>query len=271
MKKLLMLTALCALVVSFTGCGNENTKNENLNNEVNSGIVVSPLPEENQETELKPEGTETPDLKPEETQKPVEDLPATKPSKQPEVTTKPSKEPEATSTPDVPVTKPDENVETGTEKNPDDGIDEEGPQLDAELDELVNYIVKQANIGTRALFNAMITADASSTYVGLTDTEYNSFVEKGIANESMMMPSNYSFCILKLKNGTNVDDVKQKIFDNCNPRKWICMGAQYVLVVDSGDYVALVMSTKENCQAISEALKNKLGTIGTTLEREVID
>ena len=72
MKKLLMITALCALIVSFTGCGNGNENNDNLDSEVNSGTVVSSSPEVDKEPELQPEETKTPEPKPEETKKPVE-------------------------------------------------------------------------------------------------------------------------------------------------------------------------------------------------------
>ena len=58
MKKLLMITALCALIVSFTGCGNGNENNDNLDSEVNSGTVVSSSPEVDKEPELQPKNLE---------------------------------------------------------------------------------------------------------------------------------------------------------------------------------------------------------------------
>ena len=152
-------------------------------------------------------------------------------------------------------------------------IDEEDDitNVDSELGEILNSVVEAAKLERPVLFNAKITATSSSTYVGLKQDEFSNLIEKGAANESMMMPSNYSFCLLKVKDSKNISDVKQKVFDNCNTRKWVCMSAEYVLVVDSGDYVALVMGYEDECKAIYDALKTKLGTVGETLEREVVE
>ncbi len=282
MKKLLMITALCALIVSFTGCGNgnENKNNDNLDSEVNSGSL-SPSPEVDKEPELQPEETKTPEQKPEETKKPAEELPenkpATKPSTKPSTVpsqtpeVKPSKEPEAilsttTSAPgDIVISRPEPS------ETPDIGDEEDITNIDTELGEILDAVVENSKIERRALFNAKITASSSSTYVGLKQDEYSNLIEKGAANESMMMPSNYSFCLLKVKDSKNVADIKQKVFDNCNPRKWLCMSAEYVLVVDSGDYVVLVMGYEDECKAIYDALKSKLGTVGETLERAVVE
>lgn len=281
MKKLLMITALCALIVSFTGCGNGNENNDNLDSEVNSGTVVSPSPEVDKEPELQPEETKTPEQKTEETKKPVEELPenkpATKPSTKPSTVpsqtpeVKPSKEPETTlpnTTPapeDTVISRP-EPIET---PNTDD--DDDITNVDTELGEILDSVVKEAKIERYSLFNAKITASSSSTYVGLKQDEYSNLIEKGAANESMMMPSNYSFCLLKVKDSKNVADIKQKVFDNCNTGKWICMSAEYVLAVDSGNYVVLVMGYEDECKAIYDALKSKLGTVGETLERSVVE
>ena len=143
--------------------------------------------------------------------------------------------------------------------------------VDTELGEILDSVVKEAKIERYSLFNAKITASSSSTYVGLKQDEYSNLIEKGAANESMMMPSNYSFCLLKVKDSKNVADIKQKVFDNCNTGKWICMSAEYVLAVDSGNYVALVMGYEDECKAIYDALKSKLGTVGETLERSVVE
>ena len=71
--------------------------------------------------------------------------------------------------------------------------------------------------------------------------EFNIYVEEAIANEPMMSSIAHSLCIVKLKDASKVEEVKQKIFDNCDPRKWLCVSPEYILVVDSGDYIAFAM------------------------------
>lgn len=266
MKKQLMIAALCVLTVSFTGCGKENEIQKD--NDVNVGgneIIVSPLPEESG----KPEETIIPSESPEQSKLPeIVELPEVKPSKTPVASVEPSIEP--TLSPDIIISKPEtpENTET---PEPDIEDFEDENVLDAELDKIVNSIVENSKIERYALFNAMISSDSSSTYVGLKSDEYTASIEKGMANESMMMPSNYSFCLLKVKEGQNVSELKQKIFDNCNTRKWVCMSTEYVLVADSGNYIVLAMGQQGECKAIYDALKAQFGTVGESLEREVIE
>ena len=78
---------------------------------------------------------------------------------------------------------------------------------------------------------------------------------------------NHSFCLLKVKEGTDIAALKQSIYDNCNPRKWICMSAQYVLVAGNGDYVMLSMSSKENCENLLKAFESKIGKDESVLQR----
>lgn len=269
MKKQLMIAALCVLTVSFTGCGKENEIKKD--NDVNVGgneIVVSPLPEGSNKPEESIIPSESPEQSklPEITTKPSE-LPEVKPSKTPEV--KPSEKPssEPSLTPDIIISKPEisETPEVGTDDEENENV------LDSELEKIINSIVENAKIERYSLFNAMISANSSSTYVGLKSDEYTASIEKGMANESMMMPSNYSFCLLKVKEGQNVSELKQKIFDNCNTRKWVCMSTEYVLVADSGNYIVLAMGQQGECKAIYDALKAQFGTVGESLEREVIE
>lgn len=264
MKKQLMIAALCVLTISFTGCGEKNEIEKD--NDVNVGgneIIVSPLPEESG----KPEETIIPSESPEQSKLPEI---TTKPSQLPEV--KPSKTPDASVEPSIePTLSPDIIISKTETPEPDIDDNEDEIVLDAELDKIVNSIVENAKIERYALFNAMISADSSSTYVGLKSDEYTTSIEKGMANESMMMPSNYSFCLLKVKEGQDVTELKQKIFDNCNTRKWVCMSTEYVLVADSGNYIVLAMGQQSECKAIYDALKAQFGTVGDSLEREVIE
>ena len=206
MKKILMITALCAVIMASVGC----KKNENVeNNEVN-----------NPNTNI---------------EQPVED------NKEPEQPVEDNKEPEV--------------VEPGTSE----------AYLD--LEKVINGINEESKIQISAPFNMEIMPDASIAYLGISEEDYKNAVKVGVATESMMMPSNQSYCLLEVKEGTDVEALKQKIFDNCNPRKWICMGAEYVLVAGNNKYVMLAMGPKENCNNFLKAFESKTGKSEKVLER----
>ena len=236
MKKILMLTALCAVIMASVGCQN----NENVDQEVNNpNTNIEENVNNNQEDNKQP----VEDNK--EPEQPVED------NKEPEQPAEDNKEPEQP----VEDNKEPEVVEPGTS------------QAYLDLEKIVNEISENAKVQINAPFNMEITAEASFTYLGLAEEDYTKTVEVGVANESMMMPSNHSFCLLKVKEGTDIATLKQSIYDNCNPRKWICMSAQYVLVAGNGDYVMLAMSSKENCENLLKAFEAKFGKDASVLQR----
>lgn len=137
----------------------------------------------------------------------------------------------------------------------------------SELETKINTIVEKAEVAIRAPMTMGFTAESAFTYVGLTEDEFNSNVEEAVAYESMIMPSNSSFCLLKLKDTANVAEIKKAVIDNCDPNKWICAFADKCIVVDSGNYVMLVMSTEENCTALQSAFEAEFGTIGEVLSK----
>jgi len=191
----------------------------------------------------------------EENKQPVED------SKEPDQPVEDNKEP------DQPV-EDNKEPEQPVEDNKEPEIVEPGTsQAYLDLEKIVNEISENAQVQIAAPFNMEITSDAAFTYLGLSEEDYKNKVEVGVANESMMMPSNHSFCLLKVKEGTDIAALKQSIYDNCNPRKWICMSAQYVLVAGNGDYVMLSMSSKENCENLLKAFESKIGKDESVLQR----
>lgn len=102
-------------------------------------------------------------------------------------------------------------------------------------------LVSASKLEVNAPYQDYITAEMAYNFVGLTEEEFTANVEEGIFYESMMSPANQSYCLLKVKEGTDVAALKQKVFDNANPRKWICMSADRVLVMADSEYVMLAM------------------------------
>ena len=77
----------------------------------------------------------------------------------------------------------------------------------------------------------------------------------------------YSFVLVKVKEGTNVENIKQQMFDNIDIRKWICVEAEKVYATDSQNVVALIMSNEEWAKPVYDSLKTLLGETGKELEK----
>ena len=128
-------------------------------------------------------------------------------------------------------------------------------------------MMTNGNVMVNAPYQEYITAEIAEAYVGLTQAEYEENIEEGVFFESMMSPANQSYCLLKVKEGADVASLQQKVFENANPRKWICMTADRVLVMADDSYIMLAMGPQEAC----DALKTEFEAIAGSDIREVMD
>ncbi|MBR7137513.1 MAG: hypothetical protein IKC99_05590, partial [Clostridia bacterium] len=98
-----------------------------------------------------------------------------------------------------------------------------------------------------------IPADYPEDFVGLTADQYKEYVAEGAFHEPMISPADHSMSVIKLKDGVAAADVAKIVFENCNPRKWVYMTAEHVLVAQSGQYIMLAMTTKANTEILYKA------------------
>ncbi len=243
MKKIVML--LLALVVCFSlvACGKDEVENNDVNTNV-SGEVSGDVETEvsgDVESEISGDVVEDPVETPDE------------PDVLPE---------EPVETPDEPIETPDEPVE-----NPDEYVD---PMMTSTaMKTLVDKLNTTADVQVNAPFDMKIDREGAFNDIGLEAEVFDAKIVDSVKSESMMMPSNHSLCIVEVKAGEDVASVKNEIFTNANPRKWICANADKVMVVDSGNIVMLVMSTEENCTNLYNAFVDHFGAanVGAKLER----
>ena len=257
MKKLMSYIAITALVLTFTACGNKDNEvvNNNLSLEQDQVNIENNTEQENNTEVNNEEVNKVEENKPVEN-KPVENKPTEeKPVENKPVENKPTEEKPVESKP--------------VENNPVEELPAEKPAeiLTKNATEILSEIITNSSFSVNAPFTQEIDSEMSLTTIGLDENQFNTYVDDAGMYESMMMPSNQSLCIIKLKDATKGSEVKQLVFDNCNPRKWICMSAEYVLVTDNGQYVMLIMSTKDNCNLLNNSFKNVLGSASEALER----
>lgn len=90
------------------------------------------------------------------------------------------------------------------------------------------------------LGNIEVNAENVESFLGTADIEY----KEALASESMVGSIAHSVVLVRVKDGANVEEVKTKIKENVNPRKWICVGVEedQVIVKNKGDLVILIMA-----------------------------
>ena len=154
----------------------------------------------------------------------------------------------------------------GTEEHlPEDG-DGEGdfPVADEELAKILAQMyekvpaVKEIALGDPMPID--LTGEDFSYWLGTTDA---SGIDAAIYSEPMMSSVAYSVCLVRAKDGTDVEQLKKDIFDKVNAVKWLCVTAEKVLVTNSDNTILLVMTnadvTADMYNAFSEVMGGKLG------------
>ena len=137
----------------------------------------------------------------------------------------------------------------------------------SELEIKINALMEKSGVMIRMPMAMPIEASTAFTFIGLSEDEFNSNVANAVSYESMIMPANQSVCLVELKDSADVKAIKQKMIDNCDPNKWICMSADKCLVIDSGKYVMLVMATADDCTALQNAFTAEFGNVGEALTK----
>lgn len=91
-----------------------------------------------------------------------------------------------------------------------------------------------------------IPAESSEYLIGTADVEY----EEGYFSVPMINVQAYQCILLRLPEGADIEAAKQTIADNADPRKWICVEAESVIVENVGDVVLFVMGDSETTNAL---------------------
>lgn len=95
-----------------------------------------------------------------------------------------------------------------------------------------------------------IPADNTKYFLGKEGMEF----EEAIASEPIMSPGAYSLCLVRVKEGADIEKMKTDIKENVDPRKWICVGVDPEnVIVDSIDDVIFLVMSNEQAEALHEA------------------
>lgn len=84
--------------------------------------------------------------------------------------------------------------------------------------------------------------------LGLTELDY----KEGMISEPMMGSIAHSVVVIRLNENADVEKVVEDIKANVNPRKWVCVEAEKVIVESKGDVVVLIMSNNDTATKMIE-------------------
>ena len=123
----------------------------------------------------------------------------------------------------------------------------ENSNLEGSLGNILDKIYETADVDEQTkeyLNNRLATTEITSENVGYFLGKDDIVFESAIASEPMMTSSAYSLCLIRVKEGADIEAIKKDIKENVDPRKWICVGVDpdNIIVDNIGDVVVLIMS-----------------------------
>ena len=99
--------------------------------------------------------------------------------------------------------------------------------------------------------NIEITEDRAEYFLGLKNLDD---IERAIASEAMMGSIAHSVCLVQVKEGGDVDAIKEEIRTSVNPRKWICVGVERdEVIVENRDNLILLVIDQIAPKKIAES------------------
>lgn len=127
-------------------------------------------------------------------------------------------------------------------------------QVEGTLEEIMTkvYVDVPEDERPMMLTNFEVTEENVENYLGTKDIEY----EEALASESAVGSIAHSVVLVRMKDGANIEEAKKKIEENANPRKWICVEAEDVVVKNKGNLIILIMSSSNYTQKIENSFDN---------------
>lgn len=96
-----------------------------------------------------------------------------------------------------------------------------------------------------------LVAEELEYNLGLTELNF----KEGVVNEPMMGSIAHSVVVVRVNEGVDVEATVADIKAKVNPRKWVCVEAETVLVESKGDIIVLVMSNNDTATRMMDNFK----------------
>lgn len=132
------------------------------------------------------------------------------------------------------------------------GCGKKSKNLDMTLEDIISKVYVGLEDDLPAVSNLPVDKDNFSYFFGAENIDF----EEALVSEAMMNAVPHSVGVIRLKSDADVEKVKQEIKQKANPRKWICVEAEKVIVESKGNVIILIMSFEDTADKIAENFNN---------------
>jgi len=129
--------------------------------------------------------------------------------------------------------------------------------IEGSLDEIMGKLYENIPEDERPMMltNSEVTEETVEYFLGTKDIEY----EEALASEPGIGSIAHSVVLVRTKDNADVNALMDKISNNINPRKWVCVGVEEddVIIKNKGNLIILIMIEDEKTRdKIVESFNN---------------
>ena len=137
------------------------------------------------------------------------------------------------------------------------GCDKKEANIEGTLEELMTKVYTEIPEENRPmmLMNTEVNSENIEYYLGTSDIEY----KEALASESGVGSIAHSVVLVRVEDNANIEDIKTKIKENVDPRKWVCVGVEKddLIVENKGNLIILIMVEDETTRnTLQEGFNN---------------
>ncbi len=139
-----------------------------------------------------------------------------------------------------------------------------------DLQKLVNEVHENSATELPSLDTMEIELEDEYQFSRFTGLQSNENVEAVVVAMPLINAQAYEAAAIKLKDGADVEKLKQEILDNINMDMWVCVSAEKLYVTNYGNVIFLVMGQEsEWYDSVFNSFKAYVGeeNMGKTLEK----
>lgn len=125
--------------------------------------------------------------------------------------------------------------------------------ISGNLEEIMSKVYASIPEEERPMYleNIELTKENIEGYIGTSALDF----KEAIASESMTGSIAHSVVLIRMENEKDVEEAKKQIKEHVDPRKWICVGVENVLVESRGDLIIVILDD-DNGEKILNDFKN---------------
>lgn len=124
----------------------------------------------------------------------------------------------------------------------------------SDVKKMINSIYRELGdtLPTLGYQNINSSTEAWKSYTGLSDSSNVDFI---VISEPMMNAQAYSLVVLKVKDKSNIESMKQEMYDNIDMAKWICVSAEKMYITNNDDVIFMVMGLDDWASPVYNSFK----------------